>query len=189
MTEAKYQIKGPGIIGSRDWLDARFGPGYFNGLAREHTPDFPERLLPGDWYPLHPMVHVFARSIERFDEYDTVEQLVEMLSGENAKRDLNGIYRAFLWVASPRMFLRASPTIWGTYSNVGTVAELHNDPNCFVAQIVGVPEELLEWACGAWKGFLPPAIVLAGGTNPRATVLERKPSADAWEFTLEFRYD
>ncbi len=184
------EIKGPGIMSARDWLDARFGPGYYVRTAREVDPEFPERILPGDWYPMKVAHHVLRASYAKLDGYDSFERFIEELAIENAKNDLRGIYRAFLWVASPRMFLRAAPTIWANYANFGTLAQTENDAGRFVTRLTEIPREYVDWLAGAWKGFLPPAIELAGGKNPTATITEREPGADgAWAITYQLTYD
>lgn len=189
MSEVKYEVKGPGIMSVRNWLDARFEPGYFLRCARECDPEFPERILPGDWYSVYPLVHALERGVAALDEYETLEEFVELIAGDNARLDLTGIYRAFLWVASPRMFLRAATTIWANYANFGTLTEISNESGHYHAHIVGIPEDLLDWTAGAWKGFLPPAIELAGGRNSRATVLDRFARDDGWALVYELRYD
>jgi hypothetical protein len=189
------QVKGPAVISARDWLDARFGKGYQLEVAREVDPEFPERILPGDWYSVAPLVHVLDRSLPELTEFDEVESLVEVIAVANAKQDLRGIYRAFLWVTTPRMFLRAAPTIWANYANFGTLTEVENEPGRFVTKVVGIPEGLVGWLAGAWKGFLPPAVELAGGKNPVATVRDRRPSPDnrggdgMWELIYQLDYD
>ena len=190
MSSENPAVKGPAVMGGRDWLDARFGPGHFLKLAREQDPKFPERILPGDWYPVRPLVHALQRSVAQLDEFADFESFVAMLAGESAKQDLRGIYRAFLWVASPRMFLRAAPTVWANYANFGVLSDIENDQGRFLVRIHDIPRDLVEWLAGAWKGFLPPAVELAGGKNPRATVLDRKPSgAGGWEIRYQLTYE
>jgi hypothetical protein len=186
-----FQIKGPGVMSARDWLDAKFGAGYHHRLCREVDPSFPERILPGEWYPLAPIIHTLSRASEDVDGVDDLEGLTEMLAAENAKNDLRGVYRAFLWVASPRMFLRGAPKIWSNYTDLATLSEIQNDPGRFSIQVNDIPEDYLPWVAGAWKGFLPPAIEMAGGKQPRATVLERKPdpaSDGNWQLRYQVTY-
>ena len=189
MSSQTPEVKGPAVMGGRNWLDARFGPGHFLKLAREQEPNFPERILPGEWYPARPLLHALQHSVAQLDEFDGLESFVEVLAGESARQDLRGIHRAFLWVASPRMFLRAAPTIWANYANFGVVGESENEPGRFVVRIGEIPRDYVEWLAGAWKGFLPTAIELAGGKNPRATVLDRKPGGAGWEIRYQLTYE
>jgi hypothetical protein len=190
MPSESFDVKGLAIITCRDWIDARFAPGHFMAFAREKDSKFPERVLPSDWYPVRPVVHALQRSAAELDEFDGFESFVTMLAGESAKQDLRGIYRAFLWVASPRMFLRAAPKIWASYANFAVVSDIENEPNRFQACIREIPRDLVDWLAGSWKGFLPPAIELAGGKNPRAAVLERKPSGSGnWEIQYQLTYE
>lgn len=190
MASTNPQVKGPGLMSTREWLDARLGSGYFVGLAREIDPKFPERILPGDWYSIRPLIHALQASVARLDDVDSFEQLVEIIAAENARQDLRGIYRAFLWVASPKMFLRAAPTVWGNYADFGSIADVQNEPGRYAVRLTEIPRDLVEWVAGAWKGFLPPAVELAGGRNPRASVPERKPGgAGGWEIRYELSYE
>lgn len=178
-------------MSARDWLDAKFGAGYHLQLCREVDPSFPDRILPGEWYPIDPIIHTLARAVDDVDGVDNLEDLTEMLAMENAKNDLRGVYRAFLWVASPRMFLRAANTIWANYTDLGVITDPQNEPGRFTTWLNNIPEAYLPWVAGAWKGFLRPAIEMAGGANPTATVLERKPdpaSDGNWKLLYQLTY-
>lgn len=189
MSAEHPEVKGPAIMGARNWLDARFGAGHFAKLAHEIDPSLPDRILPGEWYPVRPLLHALQSSLPQLDEFEDLEALVTVLAGESARQDLRGIHRAFLWVANPRMFLRAAPTIWANYANFGVLGESENDPGRYLVHVSEIPADLVAWLAGAWKGFLPTAIELAGGKNPRATVLERKPGAGGWELRYQLTYE
>lgn len=185
---ADYEVKGPTITSVRDWIDESLGAGSFHRLATELDADYPERILPGDWYPVRPMVRALEQAAERQGE--DFEALCERLSAETAIRDLNGIYRAFLWAASPRMFLRMVPRIWAGYARFGEVGELENQDGHFSVWITQIPEDLVPWLASSWKGFLPPAMDLAGAEDAVASVPERRKSEgdDSWEIHYELRY-
>lgn len=185
----EHSIKGTATIVSRDWVDERLGAGWFHATATSNFPDWPERLLPGDYYPLRPQVHVWQRVLAQLDGYHTVEQLVQEAAGATAKSDLNGIYKAFLWVASPQMFLRAVPRLWASSVRFGELESLENAPGRYRARIHGVPEDLLDWSAGAVAGFLRPALLLAGGKSPDSKVTDRKPNgAGNWELQYQLTY-
>lgn len=185
------KTKGMAIINNRNWLDERLGEGWYTRTARAHDPDWPERVLPGEWYSVRNSFFVFARAFEQLEGYQGVEDLMSEATIEVALNDLNGILRAFLWVASPKMFLRTAPKIWATYANFSTIEILSNETGQFVAHISEIPQDVLGWVVSAWHGFLPPALELAGGKNPDVTITERKqtPDADTWEFHYELRYE
>ena len=186
MAERVPQVKGVSIMQVRAWIDERFGPGSFLEMARSRDLDWPERVLPGEWYPARTFVHALRRAAERLDD-TSLEQLTAELSAINAKKDLTTIHKAFLWVASPRMFLRATPVVWGNYADFATVVDPHNEPGHYRVTLAEIPEDLLDWVAGAWLGFLPPALELAGGVNPQAKILARRP--ERGELDYEIRYE
>lgn len=188
MTEP--HVKGMAVINSRDWFDDRLGAGWFTRTAREFQPDFPDRLLPGDWYSVRTTLHVYARGVTQLGGYESTKQMMEAVSGEVALKDLNGILRAFLWVASPRMFLRTAPKIWDTYCDFATPEVRSNEVGRFVVEVSNIPADVVDWSVAAWTGFLVPALKLAGGQDPKVAVSETRqtPGAETWEFVYELTY-
>jgi hypothetical protein len=188
MTEPR--VKGLAIINMRNWFDERLGAGWYLRTARELEPDWPERLLPGDWYSVRTSLHAYVRGFEQLGGYESVQQLMEDVSGEVALKDLNGILRAFLWAASPKMFLRTAPKIWDTYANFATSEVLSNEAGRFLVKVGGIPSDLVGWTTAAWTGFLVPALKLAGGKDPEVVVSERRqtPGVETWEFVYELTY-
>ena len=184
------QVKGMAVINARDWLEQRLGAGWFIAAAREHDPSWPDRVLPGEWYSVRTELHVFERAFEALDGYESLEQLMMVIAADVALKDLNGILRAFLWVASPRMFLRTAPKIWDTYGDFTRIDKLDNQANHFRVYISDIPADIVGWIASAWQGFLPPALELAGGRDPRGEIIERRetPGAQTWELVYELRY-
>lgn len=188
MTEP--QVKGLALVNTRNWFDERLGAGWYTRTVRERDPDWPDRLLPGDWYSVRSSLGVYEHGVAQLDGYGSVQQLMEDIAGEVALKDLNGILRAFLWVASPKMFLRATPKMWGTYTNFATIDVLSNEVGRYVAKVSGIPVDIVDWVKAAWTGFLVPALKLAGGKEPNVTISEIKqsPGAQTWEFMYELTY-
>lgn len=187
---AEPLVKGLALINIRNWFDERLGAGWFTRTAREREPDWPDRLLPGDWYMARTSFYIYQRGFEQLGGYQSVQQLMEDAAGEVALKDLNGILRAFLWVASPKMFLRAAPKMWDTYCNFGTSEVLSNEVGRFLIKVAGIPADLVAWVTSAWSGFLVPALGLAGGKDPKVVVSEvrQTPGAETWEFVYELTY-
>jgi hypothetical protein len=183
-------VKGLAVINTRAWYDERLGANWFVHTAREREPAWPDRVLPGDWYSARTILHVHQRALEQLGGYESIRQLMEEIAGEVALKDLNGILRAFLWVASPKMFLRTAPRIWDTYCNFGTPEVLSNENERFLARITDIPADLVEWVKAAWTGFLVPALKLAGGKDPKVAIHDVKQTAgaDTWEFVYELTY-
>jgi hypothetical protein len=188
---SEIRVKGMGVINDRAWFDDRFGAGWFTRTAREHQPDWPDRLLPGEWYPLHTFVHVYKRAYEQLGRYESMKQLVEEVASETATKDLNGMMRAFLWAASPKLFLRTIPRLFDNYVNFGTTEVLGNEDGHFLIKVAGIPAAVLDWLVPAFTGFAIQALQLAGGKNPKASNSEVKQTsnADTWEFVWELTYE
>lgn len=184
------QVKGMAILNSRAWLDARLGAGWFVETARAHDPEFPERILPGEWYAVRTHQFVYERAFEALEGYASCRELMQAATVEVALNDLNGILRAFLWAASPKMFLRTVPKVWETYADFTGLEILRNDTGHFEARVFEIPADVREWVAAAWAGFLPPALELAGGKEPQATIRDLQPTAgmESWELICEIRY-
>ena len=187
---AEPQVKGMAMINARNWLDARLGPGWFTSAARKVEPDWPERLLPGDWYAARTSDQIYHQAFELIEGFESRQQLMETVTVEVALVDLNGILRAFLWAASPKLFLRTTPKIWATYSTFVALEILRNDPGSYAAKLTEIPEDLVTWVTAAWRGFLPPALGLTGATDVVVTTSQTQvtPGADTWEMVYELSY-
>jgi hypothetical protein len=192
VSDAEPTIKGSPTIKSRDWLDEQLGEGWFLQVIREQAPDWPERMLLGEWYALAPQMHVWhVAQLKLRAKFESVEPMIELAAGITAQDDLTGVHKAFLWASSPRMFLRLVPKIWRTYASFGTVTNVDNEAGAYVARVTEIPKDFMPWATAAFCGFLPPALHLAGAKDAVAEVEQRSRSAGAqtWEFVYRLRYD
>jgi hypothetical protein len=135
-------------------------------------------------------MHAWRKAVPLVDGHDSVESMLEVVAGRTAEKDLTGVHRAFLWAANPRMFLLAVPRIWTTYCRFGKVEVIENLPSRFSAHVQLIPADLMDWVAGSFRGFLPPALLLAGGKEPVASIRERRRSrgTDTWEMIYELRY-
>lgn len=183
-------VKGTPAIFSREWLDEHLGAGWFHATISAKHPDWPERLLPGDYYPLRPQMHAWRQALGKIDGYESVETMVQQAAAATAEHDLNSIYKAFLWAAKPKTFLIAVPRLWASYVRFGKLETVENVVGCYRATITGVPEGLLEWSAGSVAGFLRPALLLAGGTQPDSQVTDRRhdTAEGTWDFDYQLRY-
>ena len=189
MSKPELTVKGTPTIVSREWIDERLGDGFFHQTVTKKFPDWPQRILPGEYYPLRPQMFVWRKALGRIDGYPDVESMIRDAAAVTAERDLNSIYKAFLWAASPHLFLRAVPRLWSSYARFGAFETLENVPGMYRARISEIPEELLDWAAGSLAGFLRPALLLAGGTSPDSQITDRRASAgEEWEIEYRLGY-
>ena len=108
----------------------------------------------------------------------SVENITTEVAGLNASRDLRGLYRTFLRVAQPVRVLSQTPRLWRTYVNFANARALVNEPGHYVGEGYDLEERDTPWANGCWRGFIPAAISVAGGTNVRGRILGRERQPD-----------
>jgi hypothetical protein len=184
MAKQTYTVKGTHIITSRAWTDEQLGEGTFNRLSDKEQAPWGLKPLPSGWYDVFALMRVMepvcARlKISVFDAFTDI-------ATRNARDDLTTIYRAFLRLAGARGLLNATPTLWRNYVAFGTVEKLANQPGFHEAIDRGIPTPLLDWACACWNGFIPTAVVLAGGSNPELKIVDTGPDTKADEPDLSY---
>ncbi|HZS41402.1 MAG TPA: hypothetical protein VFF06_31450 [Polyangia bacterium] len=183
----RAKVKGTHVLMARQWIDAQLGEGEFLKRIEERPSDWPKVLLPASWYDVDPMNHALrsaARALGR-----TVEDVATDISRSNARHDLTTVYRAFLRVAGPHLVMNATALLWRNYVNFGDAQKVVNERGHYVGECRGIPTRLLEWACGAWLGFVPTAIELAGGKRCSARIVEtRVETSELSALRMEVRY-
>ena len=124
---------------------------------------FDQRFLPGGWYDAR---HIFAISGAAADASGiTHAQLVRENAAWVARRDIHGVYRFLLRLASPSAAAVRLPRASMQYFDFGTAeAKLDDDGRCVAVQ-AGIPELLGPWFAWAAEGFVPVALGAAGATN------------------------
>jgi hypothetical protein len=184
VAKASYCVKGTHLTTSRAWLDQRLGEGTYAKFEAAVGVPWDARVLPSGWYDVFAMVRLVEQGTKQlkvsiFDAYTEI-------ASANATQDLTTIYRAFLRLAGPRGLLNATPTLWRNYVAFGEVKKVANESGLHIAEVHGIPDAVLEWSCGAWNGFVPTAVVLAGGSNPSLVIEESGPDPLASEPGLSF---
>jgi hypothetical protein len=115
----------------------------------------------------------------------SVEDVTTEIAARNAEEDLATIYRVFLRIAQPQTVLGLTPRLWRTYVNFATARAVLNEKTHYIGRGEGFSPELIEWAAGCWRGFIPAAIRMAGGRNPRGAVTRRSRMPTGL-YTIEF---
>ncbi len=166
---------------ARKWVDERLGEGAFMKKVAEVQNDWPKVLLPGSWYNVFPLEFAVADAARQVRM--SMEDACADIAARNARTDLTTVYRAFLRVAGPHMIMNATSALWRNYVAFADAKKVKNDFGMFIGECYQVPNKLLDWACGCWRGFVPTAIELAGGKNCRGRILERGPDGTSNEFS------
>ncbi len=169
---ASFQTKGSHVVQARKWIDERLGEGAFRELVARKNSDLGTTLiLPGGWYDVQPVVDALTAVAERLNL--SVEETTREIARVNALEDLTSIYRVFLRVAAPVRVMSFTPQLWSNYVAFGDAVAVTNEPQHYLGRCTGIPEHLLNWTCGAWRGFVPTAIELAGGKNVNGTIVRK----------------
>lgn len=175
-------LKGSHVMQGEALLDERLGPGAFRGLAEAESL-LSRMLLPGTWYEAGAFVRVMSAAAPRLGL--SLEEVARDVARRNALADLTSIYRVFLRLASPHRTLAFTPRLWALYARYGETRVLSNEEGQFLAECVRIPDELFEWSCGAWLGFLPAAVEVAGGRDAVSRIVGRS-ACGAGRSTLRF---
>jgi uncharacterized protein (TIGR02265 family) len=97
-------------------------------------------------------------------------QLVVENSRWLANRDVNGIYRLLLRLASPERVAMRLPKAATQYFNFGEVTARMSGERSMEAQLRGVPAALASWMLWCVEGFTPVALQLAGAKDVRVRI-------------------
>jgi hypothetical protein len=180
----EYKTKGTHLLAAQQWVDQRLGAGTFAELF-QLTPG--RSLLPNVWYEVDPLVRALSTVAKRVDR--PLEEIVMEIAARNARDDLRSVYRIFLRIAAPVRLMAWTPQLWSTYVRFGVARALHNEKGHYLGECSGVPTRLLDWVCGAWRGFVPTAIEVAGGKEARASIVGRWPQGgDLHRLQCEIHY-
>jgi hypothetical protein len=161
-------VKGSHILAASRWVDQQLGPRTFLSLT-EQAGDNWKILLPMAWYEIDTLYQALETVGRRLGI--SVEDATTEIATLNAETDLRSLYRVFLRIAQPQLVLSQTPRLWTTYVKFGSARAVENEKGHYIGQGEGFDEQLLPWACGCWRGFIPAAITVAGGRVKEAKIL------------------
>jgi hypothetical protein len=169
LTGGVYRTKGSHLIQAEAWTDERLGAGAFKKLLGEVTGEPVGLLLPGAWYDVEPFNRCSTRS--------------RRTSGSRSKTSrwawlARTRCRIFLRFATPHRVLSQTPRLWSTYVAFGDAQAILNEPGHYIGEGTGIPPHLLDWVCGAWRGFIPAAVEVAGGKEVVGRIILRDRGSD-----------
>ncbi len=96
-----------------------------------------------------------------------------------AEKDVNGLYRALLRLASPNLVVLRMPRVLMQYMSFGQATGRMTGEKTYEIVVRGVPEAVQVWLTAAAEGFIPFVLETAGAKNVvtrqmRATADETK---------------
>lgn len=182
-----FKVKGSHIAECRDFFDERLGEGAYASLWTKVGGSWNPVVLPGAWYDVEIAEAALREACLR--THDDIIETQAAIAARNAEHDLTTIYRVFLRVAQPVRIIKAVPLLWRNYVSGGDARALSSEEGHALMECAGVPDRFEDWVIGCWLGFIPCAIVLAGGHDPKLTLSRKEREAEGFsrlEFTLEY---
>ena len=167
-------------------LDRRLGAGAFKRLATATGASWGIPLANG-LYDAEELCRLTTAAATELGS--TQLELFTSSSEHNARHDLPTIHRIVLRVITPQLLLARGARFWRSYTAFGETRVLSNERGDFKGITDGVPAQLKDFVEGAWRGFAPAAVELAGGKSPRVVDARwsRGPSTWALKVSLQYR--
>ncbi len=158
--------KGLVYRGAQDFYALRV-PGGVEAVAVRLDPleraFFEQRFLPGGWYDAT-QIFAISRSAAEASAI-THAQLVRENAAWVARRDIHGVYKFLLRLASPGAVAVRLARASMQYFDFGTAeSKLQGIGTCEAIQ-AGIPEVLGSWFAWAAEGFVPVALAASGATD------------------------
>lgn len=164
---APFRCKGLVYQGARDFYD-RTVPGGSAAVAEGLTDPvaralFQQRFLAASHYDVLPIVgiSVTAARLAKMPWKELVQQNAEWL----ARRDIHGVFRMILRLASPEMVALRLPRASLQYFAFGKATGKLVGPKHLEGEQREMPESMGHWLIYATEGFAPVALATAGAKD------------------------
>ena len=163
-----WHVKGLVYVGALDYYGTHVARGLEAVLERLAPPlvEFlGQRFLPGGWYDVGPLTIVaqaaaIASGTPHLD-------LLRQMTRTQAERDIRGVYRVLLKVASPEMVMRRLPQMAGKYLDFVRAEVREVRPKCWESTAHGVPSVAMHAYMAVSEAFITRALQLAGAKELR----------------------
>jgi hypothetical protein len=160
-----FHVKGTAYLGLLDWNATRV-PGGLDAVFSQFGGDaaliafFRQRFLPSGWYDVGPST-LLTRAASNAAGIPHLALLREQARTQ-AERDIRGVYRILLKLASPEMVMSRLPIAANRYFDF-VRAEVHElRPKCWESIAHGVPEMAQHSYMASTEAFVLRALELAG---------------------------
>ena len=172
--ESPFRTKGNVYKSLLESADARVPGGREAVLSRIDDPAlatfFAQSFLAASSYDVFPIVP-FGMIGARI----AGQQYPEFVRGGaifTAKRDMNGIYKVLLKLASPDAVAKRIPRILLQYFDFGRVEDARfTSERCYEATYRGIPRALQVWLINIAKGFMPVVMESAGARDVEVKIM------------------
>jgi hypothetical protein len=163
-----FRAKGLVFLGAREFFAERVEGGCAAvraHLGPEVADFFDQTFLSGGWYDVMPIlpISVAAARAARIPHSRIVRENAQWM----ANRDLRGIYKLVVAVASVEMVVERLPGLSLRYFDFGHADGKMIGDRSFEATRSGIPVMLADWFALATTGFVPFALGVAGAKDVR----------------------
>jgi len=163
-----FRAKGLVFLGAREFYESHL-PGGCDAVRALLDADtvafFDQRFLSGAWYDVMPILAI-SHAAARASATSHV-RIVRDNAAWMAKRDLRGIYRLVVTMATIEMVVGRLPDLSLRYFDFGSADGKMVGDKLFESNRLGIPAPLADWFANAATGFIPVALECAGATNVR----------------------
>jgi hypothetical protein len=178
--ESPFRTKGNVYRSLFDSADARVPGGHRAVRDRIDDPHlaafFDQTFLAASSYDVLPIVP-FGMVAARLCGM-TYPEFVRGGAAFTAKRDMNGVYRVLLKLASPEAVVKRLPRILLQYFDFGRIEGRFVGTHAYEAIARGLPQPLIAWIVNIAHGFLPVVMEAAGARDVDLQIGAREPDQE-----------
>lgn len=175
-----FRAKGTVYRALFESADARVPGGRAAVLARLEDPRlaafYAQPFLAASSYDILPLVH-FAMVGARLLGVGFAE-FVRGGAAFTARRDMDGIYKVLLKLASPAAVVQRLPRILLQYFNFGKIEGRFTSERAYEAVATGIPRPMIVWLINVGHGFMPVVMEHAGAHNVEVRVIPGAPEGE-----------
>jgi len=182
---APFSAKGLVFLGARAFYAEHVPGGCDAVLAHLGADDaafFDQTFLSGGWYDVLPILPISAAAARASGKPQV--RLVRENAEWLAQRDLRGIYRFIVALASVETVVQKLPDLSLRYFNFGRAEGDIMTQGLFESRRWGIPAPLADWFVAATSGFVPVALGIAGAKNVRVRSSPHAPDGQAHGMAL-----
>jgi hypothetical protein len=178
--ESPFRTKGTSYLGLVASFDRRVPGGSKAVFARLEDPRvaafFGQKFLAGSSYDILPLLEASMTAAKVANV--PWREFVRGGARFQAERDLNGVYRVLLRVASARLVVERLPRILVQYFNFCEVDGRFSGEKRYEARLRGVPRPVAPWLSWIGEGFVPVLMEAAGAPNAAVLVHPFEPEGE-----------
>jgi hypothetical protein len=165
--ESPFRAKGNVYRGVLESADERVPGGRSAVFARLDDPKlqefFRQTFLAASTYDILPLV-AFGEAGAQLTGV-THAEFVRVGAAFTARRDMRGIYKVLLKLASPSAVVQRLPRVLSQYFDFGKIEGRITDERTYEGKTYGIPRPLVSWIMNVTHGFVPVVMASAGARD------------------------